>query len=71
MPEPTRRQRRKKLTDKQVAELPRKAARYFHPDPEMPGHGVRVLPDGPAATTRFVGTASASSAGCALAVSPN
>ena len=48
MLEPTRRQRRKKLTDKQVAELPRKAARYFHPDPEMPGHGVRVLPDGPA-----------------------
>jgi integrase len=31
-----------------VASLPRKSARYFHPDPEMPGHGVRVLPDGPA-----------------------
>jgi integrase len=49
VPEPTRRQRRKKLTDKQVAELPRKRARYFHPDPEMPGHGVRVYPAGPSA----------------------
>ena len=49
MLEPTRRQRRKKLTDKQVAELPRKAARYFHPDPEQPSHGVRVYPAGPSA----------------------
>ncbi len=48
MPEPTRRKRRQRLTDKQAAELPRKAARYFHPDPEMPGHGVRVLPEGAA-----------------------
>jgi integrase len=47
VPEPTRRQRRQRLTDKQVASLPRKFVRYFHPDPEMPGHGVRVLPDGP------------------------
>jgi integrase len=46
MTEPTRRQRRKVLTDKMVAALPRKRKRYFHPDPELPGHGVRVLPDG-------------------------
>ncbi|HEX2353360.1 MAG TPA: integrase arm-type DNA-binding domain-containing protein, partial [Xanthobacteraceae bacterium] len=49
MTEPTsaRRQRRKVLTDKMVQSLPRRRARYFHPDPEMPGHGVRVLPQGP------------------------
>jgi integrase len=48
MTEPNRRQRRKVLTDRMVAALPRKAKRYFHPDPELPGHGVRVLPAGPA-----------------------
>ena len=48
MTEPQRRQRRRTLTDKMVAALPRRRARYFHPDPELPGHGVRVLPDGPA-----------------------
>jgi integrase len=42
-----RRHRRQVLTDRQVAGLPRKAKRYFHPDPEMPGYGVRVLPEGP------------------------
>jgi integrase len=47
MTEPQRRQRRKTLTDKMVAALPRKRKRYFFPDCEMPGHGVRVLPDGP------------------------
>jgi integrase len=47
VPEPTRRQRRKKLTDRMVAALPRRRKRHFFPDPEMPGHGVRVLPDGP------------------------
>jgi Arm domain-containing DNA-binding protein/integrase-like protein len=47
MTKPTRRQRRERLTDKQVASLPRRRKRYFHPDPELPGHGVRVLPDGP------------------------
>jgi integrase len=47
MTEPKRRQRRQMLTDKQVASLPRRRRRYFHPDPELPGHGVRVLLDGP------------------------
>jgi integrase len=46
MSEPRRRQRRKVLTDKMVASLPRRRRRYFYADPEMPGHGVRVLPDG-------------------------
>jgi integrase len=33
--------------DRMVAALPHRRARYFHPDPELPGHGVRVLPEGP------------------------
>jgi integrase len=41
-----RRRRRQRLTDRQVAALPRRRARYFHPDPELPGHGVRVPVDG-------------------------
>jgi integrase len=45
--EPARRNRRKTLSDKQVANLPRKRKRYFHPDPELAGHGVRVMPEGP------------------------
>jgi integrase len=44
---PKRRNRRRTLTDKQVEKLPRKAKRYFFPDPELPGHGVRVMPQGP------------------------
>ena len=47
MTEPMRRQRRRTLTDKMVSALPRKKKRYFHPDPELPGHGVRVFPAGP------------------------
>jgi integrase len=47
MTEPKRRQRRKVFTDKMVEALPRKRKRYFHPDPELPSHGVRVLPEGP------------------------
>jgi integrase len=47
MSEPTRRERRKTLSDKQVAGLPRRRRRYFHPDPELPSHGVRALPLGP------------------------
>jgi integrase len=42
-----RRPRRRVLTDKMVPELPRKARPYFHPDPEMAKHGVRVQPNGP------------------------
>jgi integrase len=38
--------RRKRLTDEGVAALPIKAKRYAHPDPELPGHYVRVFPSG-------------------------
>jgi len=38
--------RRKTLTDKQVAELKPKAARYALADPELRGHYVRVTPNG-------------------------
>jgi hypothetical protein len=47
MIESVRRRRRKFLTDKMVRELSRRATPYFHPDPEMPSHGVRVRPNGP------------------------
>ena len=44
-----RRARRKVLTDKMVAELPRRPQPYFYPDPELPKHGIRVRPTGPGA----------------------
>ena len=44
---PQRRARRQVLTDKMIADLPRKAKPYFYGDPEMPRHGVRVVPGGP------------------------
>jgi integrase len=47
---PARRQRRRVLTDKMVAALPRRPQVYFHPDPELPKFGVRVRPSGLAYT---------------------
>src|SRR5262245_43849090 len=47
--------RRKRLTQNQVAALPIKAKRYFHLDPELNGHYVRIMPTGSktfVATTR-------------------
>ena len=41
-----RRQRRKTLTDRMVAALPKKRERYSVPDPELAGHYVRVMPSG-------------------------
>ena len=38
--------RRKHLTDRQVLALPIKPKRYFHADPQLSGHYVRVLPTG-------------------------
>jgi integrase len=38
--------RRKFLSDHQVFALPVKAKRYFHPDPELRGHFVRIMPTG-------------------------
>jgi hypothetical protein len=49
-----RRPRRKVLTDNKVAALPRRPAPYFHPDPELPKHGIRVRPSGPGAYTVIV-----------------
>jgi integrase len=46
-----RRARRRTLTDKQIAALPRRAAAYFYPDVELPKHGVRVRPHGPGTYT--------------------
>jgi integrase len=40
------RQRRRTLTDKMVAALPKKRKRYIKADPELGGHYVRVMPDG-------------------------
>ena len=34
-----------------VAALPRRPMAYFHPDPELPKHGVRIRPSGPSAYT--------------------
>jgi len=39
--------RRRSLTEKQLASLPRKRKRYILKDPEMRGHYVRVSPEGP------------------------
>ena len=39
--------RRRSLTDRQLAALPRKRKRYILKDPEWPGHYVRVSPEGP------------------------
>jgi integrase len=53
--ETVRRPRRRTLTDKQVAALPRRATTYFHPDPELPKHGVRVrATNGPGTFTAIV-----------------
>ena len=49
--ETVRRPRRRTLTDTMVAALPRRATPYFHPDPELPKHGVRVRPVGPGTYT--------------------
>jgi len=38
--------RRKFLSDHQVSALPAKAKRYFHPDPQLNGHFLRVMPSG-------------------------
>lgn len=46
-----RRKRRPQLTDTMIAALPRKAAPYFHPDPELGKHGIRVRPEGPGTYT--------------------
>ena len=44
---PARRKRRPVLTDQMVEGLkPDNRKRYFHPDPELPMHGIRVAPDG-------------------------
>jgi integrase len=45
--ETQRRQRRKALTDKMVAAMPRRRKRYISADPELRGHYVRVPPQGP------------------------
>ena len=39
--------RRRGLSDKQVAALPRRSKRYTVADPEQRGHYIRVMPDGP------------------------
>jgi hypothetical protein len=49
-----RRRRRQVLTDKMVADLPRRVTPYFHPDPELPKHGVRIRPTGPGSYTVII-----------------
>jgi integrase len=39
--------RRRGLSDRQVAALPKRVKRYIVPDPELRGHYVRVMPTGP------------------------
>jgi integrase len=50
----TVRRRRRVLTDRMITALPRRDAAYFHPDPELPKHGVRVRPSGPGTYTAIV-----------------
>src|SRR5262249_24744399 len=38
--------RRRKLNDRQIAELPIKAKRYIVPDPELGNHYIRIFPSG-------------------------
>ena len=45
--EPAPRQRRKTLSNKMIAALPKRAKRYPVADPEQRGHYVRVMPKGP------------------------
>jgi integrase len=45
------RRRRRVLTDKMVADLPRRDAAYYFPDPELVRHGVRIRPTGPGTFT--------------------
>lgn len=47
MTEQASRQRRKTLTDRMVAALPRRAKRYVLSDPEQRGMYIRVMPSGP------------------------
>jgi hypothetical protein len=53
-PERQRQPRRRTLTDRMVAALPRRPQTYFHPDVELPKHGIRIRPDGPGAYTVIV-----------------
>jgi integrase len=45
--QPSRRQRRRTLTDKQVAAFPRRRRRYIVSDPEQRGLYLRIPPEGP------------------------
>src|SRR4051794_19356741 len=46
-PQPRRRRpRRQEWDDDKVRNLQPRTQRHFYPDPERPGHGVRVLPHG-------------------------
>jgi hypothetical protein len=49
--------RRRGLTDKQVARLTRKEDRYTLPDPEQPGHYLRIPPRSSRAPTAFAAVA--------------
>jgi integrase len=46
--------RRPKLTDRMIAQLPRRGARYLHADPEQPNLFLRVPPTGAASFTVIV-----------------
>jgi integrase len=54
VPTRQRRARRQRLTDVGVSKLPRRSTPYFHPDPLLVGHGIRVRPTGPGAYTVIV-----------------